>query len=278
MIFASALFFYMASATIRWSKSYGDISSANFVFNRFLLGFIVVAGSMLIKKKLPKVKSHHLLWGRLLTNCIAVFCFYTAIDKTSAANANILNMTYPIFIALISWFLFKHERDGISMIIAMVSFAGVGLILSRNGLSLDTNNFWGIASGLSASISIIYLNLARKEHDTDTILLYMFGFGALIILSIFYKTITWPDPVEFKYLILCSFFGIAGQYSLTLGHKFVTAVESGIISSTRILMAALLGPVITGDLPLSIYGWSGGLLIFSSNVILTIRKIKDKKE
>ena len=63
-----------------------------------------------------------------------------------------------------------------------------------------------------------------------------------------------------------------GQYLLTYGFLYVTAVEGSIISSGRIVLAALLGPLIVGDPALGIIGWCGALLIFMANSSLAVRK------
>ncbi len=212
--------------------------------------------------------------GRTLANCVAVYCFYKGVDLTTVAKANILNMTYPIFIALFSWIFLKEQRDAVAVTIVLVAFAGVWLILSPEKIGLDFNNLWGLASGISASFAIIFLNLSRKFHDSETILFYMFGLGSVIIFLFFHDKIFVPDKQELYYLLICSGFGICGQYLLTLGFRYVTAVEGGIISSTRILLAALLGPCIASDLPLSPSGWMGAILIFGANVYLALRKAK----
>jgi hypothetical protein len=54
--------------------------------------------------------------------------------------------------------------------------------------------------------------------------------------------------------------------------KYVTAVEGAILSSARILMAAVLGPWIAMDPPLEVAGWIGAMLIFLANVVLAFRK------
>lgn len=79
-----------------------------------------------------------------------------------------------------------------------------------------------------------------------------------------------PETVksEFLYLIICAGFGFIGQYLLTAGFRYVTAVEGGIISSTRILFAAILGKFIVSDPFLSMSGWIGALMIFGANVFL----------
>jgi drug/metabolite transporter (DMT)-like permease len=84
--------------------------------------------------------------------------------------------------------------------------------------------------------------------------------------------IFWPNASEFHYLLLCSLFGIGGQYLLTYGFRFVTAVEGSVISTSRILLAGLLGPMVAGDPMLPLSGWIGAALILMADVMLTVRK------
>lgn len=274
-IFGSAFFFYIATCIVKWSMLSGlTIPPSVFVFARFFAGFLFVVLIMLIKKQSIKPKKYKYLVGRTLANCVAVYCFFKGTTLTSVAQANILNMTYPIFIAVISWFYLKDQRDIISIIIVLVSFAGVWLILDPSKMSFNFDSLWALASGLSAAVAIIYLNLARKENDTETTLFFLFGIGSIVILSIFYKEMYIPDAIALKYIILCAFFSIAGQYLITIGFKYVTAIEGGIISSTRILLAAILGPFIVSDPALSLVGWTGAILIFGGNIYLTLRKSK----
>ena len=86
---------------------------AFYVLVRFLLGFLVIASILILKKRPPRPVKYHLLAGRAVANSIAVYCFYMAVQTTSVAHANILNMTYPVFVALITWgFLFSARKRG----------------------------------------------------------------------------------------------------------------------------------------------------------------------
>ena len=271
-VFGSAFFFYLATVVIKWSQIRGVlIDSASFVFVRFFLGFISVVILLAIKQKKIKVRNKQYLIGRTIFNCLAVYCFFKGVEVTSVAQANILNMTYPLFITLFSWVFFKEQRDLIAIFIVGLAFCGVWLILSPGKMSFHLNSLWALASGISAAASIIYLNLSRRVHDTETTLFFLFGAGSVIIFVLFFNQMEVPGILEWKYLLLCSFFSIAGQYCITLGFKYVTALEGGIISSTRILLAAVLGPFIVMDPALSVYGWTGAFLIFSGNVYLTVR-------
>ena len=274
-IFVSAFCFYLATVIIKWAKIKGlQIDPALFVFSRFLLGFISVVILMAIKKKKIKVKKKSYLIGRTIANCVAVYCFFRGVDLTSVAQANILNMTYPIFIAIFSWTFLKEQRDVMAIIIVVFAFAGVWLILAPGEMSFHLNSLWALASGISAAIAIMYLNISRQVHDTETILFFLFGLGSVMIFVFFFNQMTIPRVAELKYLFFCSAAAIVGQYLITLGFKYVTAIEGSIISSTRILLAAILGPVIAMDPALSASGWAGAFLIFSGNVYLTIRRAK----
>ena len=271
-VFASAFCFYLSTVVIRWSQAEVSIAPSYFVFTRFLLGSLVVCSIMAYRRQLPRPRSYHLLLGRTVFNCVAVYCFYMAVEFTSVAEANILNMTYPVFVALISWALLREQRDPVAMVTVAVAFAGIWLILAPGKIDLKTANLWGLASGLSASLSMTYLNVSRKYHDTNTVLFFMFGLGALLMFAVFRGDFFWPDSRQLYYLGLCSASGVAGQFLLTIGFRYVTAVDGSIISSMRILLAALLGPFVVGELPLNATGWVGALLLFGANAVLAVRR------
>jgi drug/metabolite transporter (DMT)-like permease len=271
-VFLSAFCFYLSTVVIRWSQAEVSLEPSYFVFTRFLLGFLVVCAAMASRRQLPRPRSYHLLLGRTVFNCVAVYCFYMAVKYTSVAEANILNMTYPVFVALISWFLLRRQRDPVAMAMVVVAFAGIWLILAPGKIDFKTANLWGVASGLSASLSMTYLNVSRQVHDTNTVLFFMFGLGALLIFVIFHGDFFWPDSQELYYLGLCAATGVAGQFLLTVGFRYVTVVDGSIISSMRILLAALLGPYVVGELPLDASGWIGALLLFAANALLGVRR------
>ena len=271
-VFASAFCFYYSTVVIRWSREVVAIDSAYFAFFRFLLGFMVVGAIMLVRRQKPAPKRFHFLIGRTLGNCIAVYCFYQAVRYTSVAEANILNMTYPIFVAVLSWIFLRHQRDPVAVVMVLVAVAGVWLILQPGRMGMGVHSLWGLASGISAAFAILYLNLSRQHHDANTVLFYMFGLGSVLMAIFFHRHFFWPTGRELYYLALCGGAGIAGQFLITLGFRYVTAVEGGVISSTRILLAALLGPWLAAEPALGPAGWIGALLIFGANVILTLRK------
>ena len=270
-VFVSAFGFYLSTVVIRWSQAEVVIASSYFVFARFLLGFLVVCSIMALRRQPPRPRNYHQLIGRTIANCVAVYCFYKAVKYTSVAEANILNMTYPVFVALLSWIFLRRQRDPIALAMVAVAFTGIWLILAPGKIDIKPANLWGLASGMSASCSIIYLNISRQNHDTNTVLFFMFGLGALLMFIGFQHEFFWPDARHLYYLIPCAAAGVAGQFLLTIGFRYVTAVEGSIISSMRILLAALLGPLLAGEPALAAAGWVGAMLLFGANAMLAVR-------
>ncbi len=272
-IFGSAFCFYLSTAAIRWSHAEVDLSSTFFVFSRFFLGFVLFGSILLFKgRKRIRPRRYDLLLIRAVTNTVAVFCFFKAVEVTTVAEANILNMTYPIFVALFSWIFFKEQQDYIAYLMAILAVCGIVLVMSPGNFGSGWNNLWGLSSGIVASWAIITLNSVRQYNDTDTVLLFVFGVGMVLLYAGFHEDIYIPTHQELFYLMLCGGFGILGQYLLTLGFRFVTAVEGSIISSTRILLAAVLGPYVVGDPAMTWVGWIGAFFIFGANAYLAARK------
>jgi len=274
-VFSSAICFYAATAVIRWAAAEVSIDASYFSFFRFLLGFVVICAIMAVRKQGPVPRQYNLLIGRAIYNCIAVYCFYKAVELTSVAEGNILNMTYPIFLSILSWFFLKEQRDMVAIAMVGVAFAGIWLILSPDFSNPSLNSLWGLASGFTAAFAILYLNMSRQHHDSETVLFYMFGLGCIVMYAMFYDKIFVPDAKEFYYLMICSLFGTAGQYLLTLGFKHITAMEGSVISSSRILIAAIFGPWVAMDPPLTMSGWIGALMLFLANVVLAVKKSRE---
>lgn len=272
-ILTSMWCFYLETAVVRWATSANIALSTPFlVFVRFLVGFLVVGLVLLIKHKPLRPRYYYSLLGRALTNSFAVFCSYKAVELTTLAQGSILNMTFPAFIGIFSWFAFKEQREFLTLIMTFVAFCGIFLVLNPGDFQIEWNSLWGIASGIIAAISLILLNVARQHNDTDTVMFVVFGIGTLLLYLTFRKAFHIPNQVELCYLLLGATMAIAGQYLLTMGFRYVTPVKGGVLSSTRILIAAFLGPYITSDPPLRLSGWIGTVLILGTNLYFIVRK------
>ena len=163
-IFGSTFFLYLATVVIRWSEDQVTIDPSYFVFARFALGFVVVAIVIWVRRIRLGLYRSHLLIGRAVTNCISVFCFYKAVAMVTVAEANILNMTYPLFVGLYSWLFLKRQRDFTGTVTLCVAFVGIWLVLAPTQMEVHPGNLWGLSSGILAAAAIIYLNISQSQR------------------------------------------------------------------------------------------------------------------
>jgi drug/metabolite transporter (DMT)-like permease len=91
------------------------------------------------------------------------------------------------------WHGLRSQRDPIALAMVAVAFVGIWLILAPDKIAFRTANLWGLASGISASVSIVYLNISRRCHDTNTVLFFMFGIGTVVMAALFHTHFFWPD-------------------------------------------------------------------------------------
>ncbi len=261
----------MATVVLRWGQfAVPEVTPAFHVFCRFLLGWVVTVCLLLGKRKRPRPAAYGWIVGRVLSNVLAVWFFYECVVATSVAEANILNMTYPVFIVVFSWIGFG-QSDRLASWLTIVAFTGVVLVMLPEDLEWRVGNVWGLASGFTAAFAIISLNRARQHNDTDTLLLFVFGLGTLLMAALFSGDLFWPNLEQAQYLLGSAGLSVIGQYGLTVGFRYVTPVEGSVISSTRILLAAALGPFLLQGEWLSWRGWMGACLIFLANVMLARR-------
>lgn len=274
-VFSSAFCFYLATVVVRWGQESAPALTPTFhVFVRFLLGWGLVIGLLIQSRERPQIQDSGWVALRAVANLLAVFCFYQAVQATGVAEANILNMTYPVFIVVLSWLGFG-ERDRLASWLTIVAFVGVVLVMFPGEFRWRLGNVWGLASGFIAAFAIISLNRARQRNTTHSLLFYVFGTGAVLSFVGFYDEFFWPNWLEARYLLGSGILSVIGQYGLTIGFRYVTPVEGSVISSTRILIAAILGPLLLAGESLTSSGWLGAALIFLSNVLLAQRLWQD---
>jgi len=69
-----------------------------------------------------------------LTSLLATVLLYMSIENKNATLASLIEITYPVFVALFSYLLFKHIHFNASVIIgALLVFSGASIIILNNG-------------------------------------------------------------------------------------------------------------------------------------------------
>lgn len=226
-----------------------------------------VAGILLLTYLLLTGKSifgiwQHKLWGRQLivfgiAGMLGVqFTFVAAINESNAVLATLLQFLAPIFVvAYVSLSLKKWPPKyqvlgiigtliGLFLLLTNASFES--LLISPKAL------LWGIGVGLTFAFYTLYPARLMKEWSVLLVVgwgMLVGGFTLGLVSRVWQQSTQWIVLVDFKILMLLValiFFGTVAFILFLSSMKYITAVETSILSSIEPLTAMVISVVVFG--------------------------------
>ena len=265
-IFISAFLFSVNILIVKMLTVETNIPVVEITFARFIFGLILVSAYIVWRGAPFRPVNKKILCLRGFLNALAVLILFYSVEYTSITNANVLNMTYPIFVALFSHALIGERFHPSSFIPLLLTAIGVYMVIQPDLGAIRPGDAIGLVSGLVAALAIIYLRVLRKTDETSVILFYLFAVGSFFLLLPLIPIFVMPDSGAAYLLLLCSASGVAAQYFLTEGYRFISAVGGSIVSASRVYIASFFGVIFFND-PVNLMLFVGTLLIVGSNVL-----------
>ena len=271
----SVILFSFMTLIVKLITKTGNIPAVEVVFFRFIIGFLAILITKKVKNQKVNPVNKKALWARAICNTLAVIFFFVTIELSTITKANIYNLTYPVFVALIAPFFLPERLNFKKFLAVLLALFGTYLVVGAKFGNLNMGDLVGILSGLTAGFAIVSLKKARLTDDSFTILYYLMSIGTVITFFSFIWFFKIPNLYEFILLVSVGLVSFGGQYTITYGMKYISAVESSILSSSRIFIATLLSVFILGEI-LTINVLLGGTIIFISIVLINILNSKKK--
>jgi len=250
-----------------------DVNGLQIAFVRFVVGLLVAivyvrrTGISLRPKKLRYVAL------RAITNTIAVMFLFAGIQFTTVTNANMLNMTYPVFVFMVAPFVTGERTRLLNYLFLAITAAGIYMVVCPDFSSVNPGDLLALSSGVAAGFAISFLRQARKYDDSGLILFYLMAIGLPLSFVLALPGFVVPEGLSLLWVVLSASLAVAGQWSLTIGYRHIEATSGALVSASRIPLAAMLGISFLGESA----GMSiivGGVLIFAAlaGVSLTGRR------
>jgi drug/metabolite transporter (DMT)-like permease len=249
------------------------VPAIELTFFRFLLGFIGIGIYTAWTKKSLRPKNFTFISLRAAFNTVAVMCFFMGIEQTTVTKANMLNMTYPVFVFLMAPLITGERVTARSVILLLFAIAGMYLVIvpSFGALSLSDINrgdLFSLLSGAFAAVAITSLRQARKSDETHVILFYLMLFGTVINAIPLIPIFEIPRGGVIIHVAAATAASVAGQVLITAGYRYIEAAPGSLVSSSRILFGLALGVAVFSD-PLTARIVGGAVLILLSLVGLS---------
>lgn len=225
-----------------------------------------VAGMILLTYLLLTGKNifgiwQHKLWGRQLivfgiVGMLGVqFAFVAAIHESNAVLATLLQFLAPIFVVAYVSLSLKKWPPKYQVIGIIGTLMGLFLLLTNasfDSLLISPKALlWGVAVGLTFAFYTLYPARLMREWSV----LLVVGWGMLIggltlgIVSRVWLSNQWVVFNDFKTLLLMIaliFFGTVAFILFLSSMKYITAVETSILSSIEPLTAMIISVIVFG--------------------------------
>lgn len=257
------LVFALSSVFAKYAVQGSDISGLQVVFFRFALG--APLAYYLLKRNGESLKPNNikLVIYRSIFNTLSAMLFYYSLVYTTVTNTNMLSMTYPLWVVLLAPLFLDEPFRKKNILFVIIAIVGIYLVVHPNFESVNLGDITAFLAGVAAAGSIISLREARKTDSTNLIIFYLMTFALVvnaIILIPIYKA---PTPIQWANILLSAIFGLAAQFFITHGYKYIDATKGSLISSSRIVIAMSLGVILFND-NITLQIIIGAILIFGA--------------
>jgi drug/metabolite transporter (DMT)-like permease len=263
LLVLAELCFTLSTVITKHVVQVSAVPAVEITFFRFFLGAVLSAAHMRRKRSSFRPNNWVTIGFRAVLNSVAVILFFYALQYTTVTNANMLNMTYPVFVFLVSPFINREKSSPVFWLFLGVTMAGIWFVINPAFGSVNTGDLLGLSSGIVAGFAISTLKEARMHDSTEIILFYLMCVGTVINGLVVLPNFVFPRGVTGLLVLAAALLGFVGQVFLTEGYRFLKATSGAIVSSSRILFAVFLGVILFRD-PLRFRILAGGALILVS--------------
>jgi drug/metabolite transporter (DMT)-like permease len=156
---------------------------------RMSLSAIILAPIFLIsKKKRDNIRDvpsaiNFVPLGAILA--VHFILWITSLRYTTVLSSTVLVTTNPIFVPIISYFIFKEKTKKLMIFAIVLSFLGSALIAiagGMHGISENFGNLLAISGAVAVSFYLILGKKIRIRTDLLTYIFYVYSFSAIFLI------------------------------------------------------------------------------------------------
>jgi drug/metabolite transporter (DMT)-like permease len=220
---------------------------------------------------------------------VALMIYFGSLAFLPVAQVAAGLFTAPIFVLLISRFIYGHHIGSVRVLAVGVGFLGVGLVLGRDaiaGLSLPA--LMPVLAGAFYAMGNIATREWCAQETTETLTLGffagigLFGLAGLIVLALFPATVPdgaagfvargwiWPSAAFYWWTLVQAAGSLVGVAMLMRAYQIAEASRVSVFEYLNLPMAAFWGWVLWGE-SLGLSSALGMVLITLAGAMIALR-------
>ena len=255
-----------------------DINVFTAGFLRFFFGLIVIF-PFIIKSNFNIYKTNNLKFHliRSFINVPMMILGFAALMYIPLEQIKAIGFLSPILVVILSVLILKEKIYIIRILALIIGFVGVLIILRPGIIEINIGAYMVLLSGLLWSTVIIITKFMSKEDSPMTILTYQYTFVTIFTLP--FALIYWTNPTlnSFYYILLAAIVGTVLHLCINNSYRLADLSVIQPVWFTQLIFASVFGFSIFGEIPDG-WTWAGGILVFSSVLIITYRENYLKKD
>ena len=273
LMIISGLFFVLMHSAVKYLSK--EVHIFEIAFFRCALVIFVLApviiqqGKTIFKTKQPKMQ-----FLRIITNSVAMLCFFYGISTTPLAQLTTLGFTVPIFATILA-VIFMKEKIRLRRTTALIiGFIGT-IVVMRPDISIELGALLIIFSSFLWSICLIFIKKLTQTDSAVTISLY-FGIG--MIPATFILAFPVMEAIDMRQFTILVFIAVTGTLAQTIMNTALKKGELALLlpfDFLRLIWSVLIGYVLFAEEP-TFTLWIGGFLIIGSTTYIAWREAKLK--
>lgn len=214
--------------------------------------------------------------------------YILAVKYISIALATMFMFTSPIWVVILSYFIFKEKFTVKKVVAILLILTGCFLmckVYDFSNINLNVKGvIFGILSGFTFSLQIIFAKINLKKYNQDTLLAYSFIFASIFLIPFMdiKNTIHILKSGNNTYFIIKNILIIGFLNTVIANGAYIKSVKyievgiASIIASTEIVIAAIIAYFVFKQ-SLDIVQIIGMILIFVAIMVLEIKPQGGKK-
>lgn len=226
------------------------------------------------------IKAYYYAIGSGFSLALHFVCWITSLSFTSIAASTTLVTTNPIWVALLSWFLFKEKLKKITILGIIIALLG-GIFIALG--SSDTNNLYSqpmlgnilaLMGAFFVSFYLIFGKISQQEGlkiSSYSVIVYTTAAMLLFPLPFIFGDgyTNYPNSVYFYVLLMAIFSQLIGHTSINWSVRWLspTLVTLGILFEP--IGASFLGFILFQEMP-SMLVLIGAFIILIGVIIAVI--------
>ncbi len=290
LILLGMLFFSIQDVLVRQLSDYTSLTQIMFI--RGVVGGSILLFFLKLTKRSISLRSSYplLAISRVLLFFVGFLCFYFALGKMELAEATSLFFVTPLFITIISKFIFKSQVGVYRVCAILVGFVGVLFIVKPSLDGFNKVALLPIFTALTYSVSMMIAKYTREKDSVFQQMLHLY-FGSVILAFIAWLIIPFIEfePSQAKnleflirdwsidnnsvllMLLGISIVGSSGMLSLTSAYRIGSPPVIAPFEYIILIFAIGNGFFFFNEMP-DIYSVFGMSLIIASGSFIFIRE------